>query len=115
MIHHFSDFKDLLEAIIGLDRNVLHVHLGIALFLFLAWCFPGPGRYRKAFVWLAIIEFVNEFSDAMMALDARRQPDWPDALADIINTLFWPAVWCLWQMWERRRRRPVKDMGDSAT
>ena len=102
MIHFVSDLKDLIEAIIGLDRNVLHVHLGIALFVFFAWCFPGPGRFEKAFFWLVTIELVNEFFDAMMALDGGRRPNWPDMIADIINTLIWPAIWCLWQ---RRRRR----------
>ena len=107
LIHYYSDFKDLLEAIIGLDRNVLHVHLGIALFLLFAWVFPDPHRHRKAFVWLAILELVNEFIDGMMAVDAGRSPNWPDALADIINTLFWPAVWCLWHHYRGHRPKPA--------
>ncbi len=103
VIHYYAELKDFIEAIIGLDRNVLHVHLGIALFVFLAWLFPGPGRYRKAFFWLLFLELINEFIDAMMALDAGRSPNWPDTLADIINTMIWPAVWCLWRHHRRRR------------
>ena len=109
MVHLFSDFKNLIEAIIGLDRNVLHVHLGLVLFFFLAWCFPGPGRYWKAFVWVAIIELVNEFFDATMAFDAAHRPNWPDMAADIINTLFWPAVWCLWKCRRRRRGQVLRE------
>ena len=107
LIHYYSDFKDLIEAIVGLDRNVLHVHLGIALFLFFAWIFPGESRYRKAFFWLLAIQLMNEVFDVMMAIDARRTPNWPDALADIINTLFWPAVYCLWRRHRKRRGKTV--------
>lgn len=107
LIHQYSNFKDLIEAIIGLDRNVLHVHLGIALFIFLAWLFPGEGRYRKAFFWLLVIELINEFFDVMMAVDARRTPNWPDTLADIINTMIWPAVYCLWRRHRKRRGKTV--------
>lgn len=103
MIYYVSDLKDFIEAIIGLDRNVLHVHLGIALFILFAWIFSGPGRYRKAFFWLLVLELVNEFIDAMMALDRGRSPNWPDTLADIINTLIWPAIWCLWHHYRRLR------------
>lgn len=107
MIHYYSNFKDFIEAIVGLDRNVLHVHLGIALFLLFAWIFPGANRYRKAFFWLVVVEFLNEFIDVMMAVDAHRTPNWPDAMADIINTLFWPAVYCLWRHHRKRRGQPV--------
>ena len=107
LIHYYSSFKDLIEAIVGLDRNVLHVHLGIALFIFLSWLFPGPTRYRKAFFWLLVVELLNEFFDIMMAVDARRTPNWPDSLADIINTLIWPAVYCLWRRHRKRRGKAV--------
>ena len=111
MIYYFSDLKDFIEAIIGLDRNVLHVHLGIALFILFAWIFSGPGRYRKAFFWLLVLELVNEFIDAMMALDRGRSPNWPDTLADIINTLIWPAIWCLWR--HHRRLRAERAAGST--
>lgn len=112
MIYYYSDLKDFIEAIIGLDRNVLHVHLGIALFIFLSWLFSGPARYRKAFFWLLFLELVNEFIDAMMALDRGHSPNWPDTFADIINTMIWPAVWCLWRHHRRlRAERAARDPG----
>lgn len=114
MIYYYSNLKDFIEAIIGLDRNVLHVHLGIALFIFLSWLFPDPGRYRKAFFWLLFLELVNEFIDAMMALDRGRSPNWPDTMADIINTMIWPAVWCLWRHHRRLRAERVAGSASGA-
>jgi hypothetical protein len=107
LLHLFSQSKDLIEAVIGLDRNVLHVHLGIVLFLLLAWCFPRPGRYRKAFVWLLAIALINESFDAMIAFDKGVTPNWPDGLADIINTVLWPGLWC----WFRRKLVPALQDG----
>ena len=103
MVDLYAYFKDLIEAVSGLDRNVLHVHLGIVLFGLLAWIFPGRGRFAKAWAWLLLIELVNEFFDLMAAVDAGKPPNWPDSIADVINTMLWPAVWCLW--WYLRGRR----------
>lgn len=97
MIHLYAQLKDLIEAVIGLDRNVLHVHLGIVLFMLLAWCFPQPHRYRRALVWLLVIAVLNEVFDVLMAFDKGKRPNWSDDIADIINTLFWPAVWCVFR------------------
>lgn len=115
MIHYYSDFKNFLEAIIGLDRNVLHVHLGIALFIFLSLLFSGANRYRKALFWLLVFELVNEFIDAMMAFDRGRSPNWPDTVADIINTMIWPTVWCLWRHYRRLRAERAIEARTAAT
>ncbi|MET0507598.1 MAG: hypothetical protein ABWZ78_05365 [Burkholderiaceae bacterium] len=109
MVHLFAEFKDLLEAVIGLDRNVLHVHLGIILFLVFAWCLPDPHRYSKAFIWLIVVELCNEFFDVVTTYDLGRVPNWPDTLADIINTLIWPAAWCLFR---RRIARALRNAPD---
>ena len=112
MVHHLhSDFKDLLEAVLGVDRNVLHVHLGIALFLLFAWCLPDPHRYRKALAWVIVVALLNEFSDALMAYDVGRVPKWRDAVADIMNTVIWPAAWCLFGQRIVRSVRNAPDVG----
>lgn len=96
MVDLYAHFKDLLEAFIGLDRNVLHVHFGIILFGLLAWIFPGRAHFAKAWSWLLLIELVNEVFDLVVAVDAGHRPNWPDSIADVINTMLWPTVWCLW-------------------
>lgn len=97
LIHLYAQLKDLIEAVIGLDRKVLHAHLGVILFLRLTWCFPGPHRYRKALVWLFVIELVNQFFDVLTAYDQGFRPYWSDSVADIINTMIWPTIWCLYR------------------
>lgn len=105
MVELFAHFKNLLEALSGLDRNVLHVHLGIVLFGLVAWIFPGRRRFLKAWYWLLVIELVNECFDIIRALDRGKPPNWADGLADIINTMLWPTVFCLWWYWRRARQR----------
>lgn len=97
MVQFYSDFKVVLESIFGVDRNVLHVHLGIVLFLVLARFLPDPHRYWKALAWLIVIELLNELLDYAMAYRKGESLNVPDLIADLINTMIWPAAWCLFR------------------
>ena len=48
----FSDIKDLIEVTLHLQRDALHIHIGLALFLCIAALVSSPGRCRVAFGWL---------------------------------------------------------------
>ncbi len=97
MVHFYSDLKALIEAVAGFDRNILHLHFGILLFLLLSWRMPEPHRFRRAFVCLLVIAVVNECFDMLMALEKAEPFSWRESIVDIINTVLWPAVWCVFQ------------------
>lgn len=92
---HYADLKDLIEIGFGITRDALHVHLGLAIFLVLARLLRGESRFRRALFGLLAIALLNEASDVLMALARDGEPDWPDGLRDLVNTLFWPAAWVL--------------------
>lgn len=75
----------------GLPDAMLHVHAGMAVLLIARL---ASGRSLGTFVPLGAVmlaEAANELLDRITYHSWR----WPDTLADIANTLFWPAVICL--------------------
>ena len=97
MVHFYSDLKVLIEAVAGLNRDILHLHFGILLFLLLSWRMPEPHRFRRAFVCLLVIAVANECFDMLMALEKAEPLNWRESIGDIVNTVLWPAVWCVFQ------------------
>ena len=94
----YSEAKLAIETWTGLDKDALHIHAAILLYLFIALVLRRPGIGA----WLAVlaVEVANE------ALDLREQYQagiqipwtealglgWPEAMRDIWNTMVWPTV-----------------------
>lgn len=98
LVHFYSDFKHLIEVVAGfVNRDTLHVHLGILLFLLLWWRMPEPHRFRRAFVCMLVISVLNECLDLLMAHQKGEPLNWLESLLDIINTLLWPAALCVFE------------------
>lgn len=91
----FGDFKSLITSVTHFQRDALHIHIGIVLFLFMAMVFRGERRFRYAWLILVGITLLGEAFDILDHLVAGVLPrfaDLADSVKDIFNTLFWPAL-----------------------
>ena len=95
----YSVFKDYASTATGMSEDLLHVHVGLLIFVFFAVVL----RRRMHSLWpvsaVALFAILNEVVDAF-------GPNWNADLSalDVVNTLFWPAI--LFLVARRRRVSP---------
>ena len=79
---------------------MLHVNLGLALFLAFA-VLLRTRRNGMLLAWsiVAGVQGLNEVVDACARISFNRPPNWFDAFGDIVLTLFWPTVILLSWRW----------------
>ena len=88
----WGSFKAHMDRGLEISQAMLHIHIGLALFLLAARLIGGtPGRLAPLLLVTAL-ELANEVLDF-----ARYQASgWPwkpwGTIGDILNTLFWPVV-----------------------
>lgn len=88
----FADFKIMIEQYTGLERDALHIHAALLIYILAMALFRQSRRSR--FPWLVVfaIELANE------AYDLNR--NWPEgpqwaidsSARDLWNTMLWPTV-----------------------
>ncbi|MDO4681808.1 MAG: hypothetical protein Q4B17_03345 [Lautropia sp.] len=88
----FQVFKNTVEGISHMQRDALHVHFGLFLFLGFATVFRGKGRFRHALMLTTAFCLLGEFFDAANRLSGGRSPHWLGSLKDVVNTLMWPYL-----------------------
>lgn len=76
----------------GLEKDALHIYVGLGVFLGFAALFKKP--LRCAAPWLAVLFFavcgeLLDMRDDLASLGVWR---WRASLHDVLNTLFWPTV-----------------------
>ncbi|MGE0315997.1 MAG: hypothetical protein AB7P21_30655 [Lautropia sp.] len=91
----YAAFKDLLEVLLHVDRNTLHVHFGLVLFFGIALLYRSRHRFARALAWLVAIAVLNECFDLLRAHAQGHTLAWGESVGDIVNTVLWPAVWVL--------------------
>ncbi|MGQ0588115.1 MAG: hypothetical protein ACT4N8_01110 [Sphingosinicella sp.] len=86
-VEQYGAFKDWLSLTTGMPEDLLHVHMGLLIFVFFAVVL----RRRMHSVWpvsaVATFAVLNEGVDSL-------NPGWvfgPSAL-DVLNTVLWPTV-----------------------
>lgn len=92
--------KDWVSEALGLSKEMLHVHLGLALFLAAALALRT--RRRGLLVaWLAVaaLQAANEALDARDWIMWTGSVNWAETARDTVATLFWPTVIAL--IWAR--------------
>jgi len=91
MIHRlaarFWDAKEWVHVQTGLSPAMLHVHLGLAIWLLAALVMRRPIRDWRPLAVLAGLQALNELGDRLFFGVWRA-----DLLRDCVTTLFWPAV-----------------------
>jgi hypothetical protein len=92
MVLDWEAAKNWLSAEFHVSHAVLHIHLGLAIYLLTCLLLRRP--LGSVLPWLVVValELTNEASDfARYYVSA-----WPwtatNTIEDIINTLFWPTV-----------------------
>ena len=89
----WSDLKEQFSNWIGLSHDALHIHVGLALFLLLAYLLRRNrwGLLVALGVVLAL-EICNEISDSFDWVRWTGAPNFREAARDIASTMFWPVV-----------------------
>lgn len=75
----------------GMPDTLLHIHAGM-LILMIARVVTG--RSLGTFIPWSVVAAAELFNEVMDRLNFGSWR-WPDTIADVINTLFWPTVICL--------------------
>jgi len=100
----WSDIKGGAVVNLPIDHEALHVHLGLALFLSLAWAFRHR-RYGVIGAWIALlcIQLSNEALDVWDFAKLKIPVRWPEAISDTFNTMLWPtACMIVFVVWQHR-------------
>ena len=99
----FEARKGSLIDATGLDKDALHIYVGLTLFLIIRLGWRGRGGWVAA--WLAVLAMAcgGEWLD--MTAEMERSAIQPDAAHwhDIWNTMFWPTVLLLVGRWLQPR------------
>jgi hypothetical protein len=88
----FTDVKLFIQNHVGLERDALHIHLALFLYL-LATLLLRRGR-RSVLPWLFVlgVEFANEVRDWLNVGQARRPEVFQEGVKDLWNTMLWPSI-----------------------
>lgn len=87
MILSYSNMKNALGEVTGMSEDLIHVHVGLAIFVLTALVLRHRMRSPIPLTVVAVLALLNE------ALDYGA-PGWkpgPSAL-DVVNTLVWPLI-----------------------
>lgn len=100
----YNALKTQLSELLGITRDALHIHIGLAIFLAVALVFR---RSLASWIpWLALLAFelANELMDIFHMHEGAIGFELGDSLKDILNTMFWPSVVLIVARWQKRRR-----------
>lgn len=112
----YSAFKQWLLPIVGLSRDAMHIHVGLAVFFLTVGLLQ-----RRPDSWLpwtaaALAAFGGEAWDIYDRLAIGAEADPPAHWHDIWNTLFWPTMIALgtrlWRWREESRAKASADGGE---
>lgn len=104
-LHMYNALKTELSELLGITKDALHIHIGLAIFLGVALVFR---RSLASWIpWLALLAFelANELMDIFHLHKGAIGFEMGDSLKDILNTMFWPTVVLIAARWQRRRQR----------
>lgn len=101
----YNALKTQLAELLGVTKDALHIHIGLAIFLGVALVFR---RSLASWIpWLALLAFelVNELMDIFHIHEGVIGFEVGDSMKDVLNTMFWPTVVPIAARWQRRRQR----------
>jgi hypothetical protein len=101
----YTHLKDLIEQYTGLERDALHVH--VALFIYIVAALIFRRSRRSLLPWFIVfgVEIANEAHDLWRSVAVGENPVFGESLKDLWNTMLWPTVllvvgrhtkWSLW-------------------
>jgi len=110
-----THFKDLISQYTGLERDALHIHLALFVYLLAALLFRRSPR--SPLPWLVVfgIELANEAHDLWVNWGAPWSWSLGEGAKDLWNTMLWPTVLLLVGRYGGLVRRPAPEAMDDAT
>lgn len=108
MVHDYSAMKIALGELTGMSENLIHVHVGLALFVLTALLLRRRMRSLVPLTVVAVAALANEL------VDYAAGDGWELGMStlDFANTLLWPLVLFLLA---RRGHAPVSNRVEGAT
>lgn len=91
----WGPLKTGVEKGLGLSSDAMHIHVGVALFFFLAWVMKRPLHDWRPWLMLLIVEFSNEIID-MNQRAGSLERNWIASRHDLVNTMFVPTLLVLY-------------------
>ncbi|HEX8216299.1 MAG TPA: hypothetical protein VF577_02425 [Allosphingosinicella sp.] len=106
------DLKELIGLYTGLERDALHIHAALFLYLIAIGLFRQSRRSRIPWLIVFAAALANEGYDAYYNMG--EDPDWvvESAVKDLWNTMLWPTVLLLvgrYTNWFQRRPPSVSE------
>lgn len=99
----YNTLKTQLSEFLGITKDALHIHIGLAIFLGVALVFRRSLASWIPWLVLLAFELVNELMDIFHEGIAGFAMG--DSLKDVLNTMFWPTVVFIAARWQKRRQR----------
>jgi hypothetical protein len=84
--------KLMVVSFTGLEKDALHIYIGLSVFLGFAAVFRQPLRAPGPWLAVLVVAVCGELLDLRDDLASLGHWRWKTSLHDILNTLFWPTV-----------------------
>ena len=88
----FGGFKLLVEAYTGLEKDALHIHAALLLYLVAICVLRGSRKLLISWLLVLGVELANEAYDLWKQTTFSEPVRWGDGLRDLWNTMLWPTV-----------------------
>ena len=88
----YADLKMVIEHYSGLERDALHIHAALFLYVAAAGLFRQSRHSRFPWLFVLAVELINESHDLFTNWSGG--PEWAmaEARKDLWNTMLWPTV-----------------------
>ena len=112
----YGDLKVLIETYTGLERDALHIHAAILLYILAMAIFRKNRRSRIPWFVVLGFEVANEAYDLSRNFAAEPGPALQGSAKDLWNTMLWPTVLLFlgrYTTWFQRKR-PSPGMAEAS-
>lgn len=99
----YNALKTQLSELLGITKDALHIHIGLAIFLVAALVFRRSLSSWVPWLCLLAFEIANELMDAFHLHGGPFSIEIGDSLKDMLNTMFWPTMLLLGLRWHHHR------------
>lgn len=88
----YAALKDWITLYSGLEKDALHIHAALLLYILALWLFRQSRRSRLPWLFVLAFELANESYDLITNWSGG--PEWAmsEAAKDLWNTMLWPTV-----------------------
>jgi len=87
-----GDLKILVSDYSGLEKDALHIHVALILYLGASFVFRRSPRFWLAWLLVLGVELGNEAYDLWQQAADGDVPRWTEGLKDLWNTMLWPTA-----------------------